>query len=113
MSDYRATNNNALVQVPQAEVDMTTAGGILIPGEYKPLPTQGIVISVGSLKTPKGVSVEPEVKVGDMVLFPERAVTEIDADAGIYSLRQWSILAILPPAVQCNIGGPTGRTPSF
>ena len=74
-----------------------TKGGIIIPDTAKERPAEGKVLAVGPGKrTDEGKVIEPQVKVGDRVLFSRYAGTEIKIDGEARMiLREDEILAIV------------------
>ena len=64
-----------------AEVELKTKSGIIMPETSKEKPQKGKVVAVGSGKMlDNGTRVEPEVKVGDLVIFNKYAGSEIKVD---------------------------------
>lgn len=78
------------------EMGTTTASGIIIPDSAQEKPEQGSVVAVGPGKIDDGVRVEPEVSVGDRVLF-KRPYTDPTKFQGeeYYILSESEILAII------------------
>jgi chaperonin GroES len=72
-------------------------GGLYIPDTAKEKPQQGEVIAVGPGKlTDEGKRVDPELKVGDKVLYGKYSGTEVTIDEGQYLiLRESDVLAII------------------
>lgn len=59
----------------------TTSGGIFIPDSAREKPQKGEVLAVGKGKTlDSGAKEEPEVKVGDKVLFAKYGGTDLKID---------------------------------
>lgn len=79
---------------PQEE---KTAGGILLPDTAKEKPQVGEVVQVGPGKRNEdGSRTEPEVKVGDKVLYSKYAGTDIKlAQEDYVLLSEKDILAIV------------------
>ncbi len=79
-----------------AEVELKTKSGIIMPETSKEKPQKGKVVAVGSGKMlDNGTRVEPEVKVGDLVIFNKYAGSEIKVDDKDYLvIRESDILAI-------------------
>jgi len=79
------------------EAEEKTASGIVLPDNAKEKPQEGEVKAVGSGKLlDNGTRVEPEVKVGDKVVFSKYAGTEVKVDGEDYLIvRQDDILAVL------------------
>ncbi len=72
-------------------------GGLYIPDTAKEKPQQGEVIAVGPGKlTDDGKRVEPELKVGDRVLYGKYSGTEVTLDDTQYLiLRESDVLAVI------------------
>ncbi|HEX8275349.1 MAG TPA: co-chaperone GroES [Longimicrobiaceae bacterium] len=72
-------------------------GGLYIPDTAKEKPQQGEVIAVGPGKvSDEGKRIEPEVKVGDKVLYGKYSGTEVTIDGEQYLiLRESDVLAIV------------------
>jgi chaperonin GroES len=72
-------------------------GGLYIPDTAKEKPQQGEVVAVGPGKlTDDGKRVEPEVKVGDKVLYGKYSGTEVTlGDDQVLILRESDVLAIV------------------
>ena len=67
-----------LIIVKRDKEEEVTKGGIIIPQNAQKKSTVGIVVAVGKGKVlPNGRRVEPEVKVGDKVLFGEWTGQEV------------------------------------
>ncbi|MFP4133764.1 MAG: co-chaperone GroES [Halothece sp.] len=79
---------------PQEE---KTAGGILLPDTAKEKPQVGEIVSVGPGKrNDDGSRTEPEVKVGDKVLYSKYAGTDIKLGNEDYVLlSEKDILAVV------------------
>jgi chaperonin GroES len=66
------------VLVRRVEAEEKTAGGIIIPDTAKEKPQEGEVIAVGKgARDESGKRVEPDVKVGDRILFGKWSGTEV------------------------------------
>jgi len=72
-------------------------GGLYIPDTAKEKPQQGEVVAVGPGKlTDEGKRVDPEVKVGDKVLYGKYSGTEVTlGDEQVLILRESDVLAIV------------------
>jgi len=72
-------------------------GGLYIPDTAKEKPQQGEVIAVGPGKvSDEGTRIDPEVKVGDKVLYGKYSGTEVTIDNEQYLiLRESDVLAIV------------------
>ena len=85
------------VVIEVAESDVKTASGIVLPDTAKEKPQKGVVVAVGKGKVlDNGTRVEPEVKVGDAVIFSKYSGTEVKlGDDEFVVVRQSDILAIV------------------
>ncbi|MBX3022599.1 MAG: co-chaperone GroES [Bdellovibrionales bacterium] len=83
-----------LIDVEAAEEQ--TAGGIIIPGSVTERPTRGRVLAKGRGKRLKKGTLRPlDVNVGDFVLFPRYAGTEISLGGkDLLILREEDVLGI-------------------
>lgn len=64
--------------VRRMEEELTSAGGIVIPGSAAEKPSQGEVVAVGNGKLLENGELRPlDVKVGDRVLFSKYGGTEV------------------------------------
>ena len=72
-------------------------GGLYIPDTAKEKPQQGEVVAVGPGKfTEEGKRVDPELKVGDKVLYGKYSGTEVTLDDSQYLiLRESDVLAVI------------------
>lgn len=85
------------VVVKVASEEEKTKGGIILPDTAKEKPQEGEVVAVGpGRRLDNGTVVEPEVKVGDRVIFAKYGGTEVKIDQEEYLiLRESDIYAIL------------------
>ena len=85
------------VIVAPAAAEEKTKSGIIIPDTAKEKPQRGEVVAVGEGKvSEQGTLMQPQVKVGDQVLYGKYAGTEISIDGGDYLIMSESdILAVL------------------
>lgn len=84
------------ILVKPLEAQEEKVGSIYIPETAKEKPQEGTVEAVGPGKYEGGKLVEPEVKVGDRVLYGKYSGTEIKRDGGDYLIiRESDILAIV------------------
>ena len=83
MPQIRPLGDRVVVQpTPREE---TTRGGIVLPDTAQEKPQEGKVVAVGPGRvTDDGMTVAPEVKVGDTVLYAKYAGTEIRLDETDY-----------------------------
>jgi chaperonin GroES len=72
-------------------------GGLYIPDTAKEKPQQGEVVAAGPGRlTEEGKRVEPELKVGDKVLYGKYSGTEVTLeDAQYLILRESDVLAVI------------------
>jgi len=84
------------VLIKRLEEAESKAGRIIIPDSAKEKPQQGEVKGVGSGKLSlKGERLEPEVKVGDRILFGKYSGAEVKVDGDEYLiLREDEILGV-------------------
>lgn len=82
------------VVIKNAEVEKTTASGIILSGTAKEKPQMAQVLAVGPGGVVDGKEVAMTVKVGDMVIYSKYAGTEIKIDGEeLLIVRQSDILA--------------------
>ena len=85
---------NKIVVKPTPEKEKTSSG-ILLPDSAKKKSTEGEVVAVGRGKYEDGKLVEPEVKVGDTVIYSKYGGTEVTIeDVDYVILDEDSIMAI-------------------
>ena len=83
-----------IVVQPKPEEEKT-ATGILLPDSAKKKSTEGKVVAVGRGKYQNGQLIEPEVKVGDVVIYSKYGGTEVTIDDTDYViLDEDSIMAV-------------------
>jgi chaperonin GroES len=83
-----------IVVTPKPEEEKT-AGGIYVPDTAKKKSTEGTVVAVGRGKMVDGKLIEPEVKIGDVVIYSKYGGTEVTiADKDYVILDEDSILAV-------------------
>lgn len=85
------------IVVKRTESSQTTKGGIVLPDAAQEKPKEGVIVAVGrGGMTHEGRVVEPQVKVGDRVLFAAYGGTEVKIDdEEQLILRESDILAIV------------------
>jgi chaperonin GroES len=95
VSTVKPLGDRVFVKVSPSEEK--TAGGILLPDTAKEKPQIGEVVAVGSGKrNDDGSRSEPEVKVGDKVLYSKYAGTDVKLGGEDYVLlSEKDILAIV------------------
>ena len=100
MSTKAATKINPLsdrvVIVPLEEEDQMR-GGLYIPDTAKEKPQSGEVVAVGAGKlSDEGVRIEPDVAVGQTVLYGKYSGTEVTVEGEDFLiLRESDILAVI------------------
>ncbi len=79
------------------ESEKKTASGIILPDTMsKEKPMMGSVIAIGPGKIEDGKRIEPEVKVGDSIIFKEWSPAEVKIDGVKYLiLSESDILAVV------------------
>lgn len=83
--------------VEPVEREEVTASGIVLPETAKEKPMQGKVLAVGpGARKDDGSRMEPDVSVGDTVLYAKYAGTEVKvSDEKYLILRESDVLAIV------------------
>lgn len=85
------------VVIKPSPADEKSKGGIILPDTAKEKPVIGEVVAVGPGKvTDDGKKIEPEVKVGDKVLYGKYSGTEVTIDGDEYLImREADVFAIV------------------
>ena len=85
------------VVVKALEESEQMRGGLYIPDTAKEKPQQGEIVAVGPGKIgDDGTRIEPEVEVGNRVLYGKYSGTEVSVDGEEYLiLRESDVLAII------------------
>jgi chaperonin GroES len=85
------------VVVLPLEEEEQMRGGLYIPDTAKEKPQSGKIVAVGPGKlSEEGVRIEPDVKVGQTVLYGKYSGTEVTVEGDDYLiLRESDILAVL------------------
>ena len=88
------------VLVKRVEEEAKTKGGIIIPDTAKEKPQEGEVVSVGpGARDEAGKRVEPDVKVGDRILFGKWSGSEVRIDGDeLLIMKESDILGVLDKA---------------
>ncbi|HEY5556261.1 co-chaperone GroES [Acetobacterium sp.] len=90
----RPLGDKVVIKVKAEEV--TTLGGIVLPGSAQEKPQQGKVIAVGSGEVIDGKKVPLDVKVDDEVIYSKYSGSEVKIGEEEYLIiRQADILAIV------------------
>ena len=77
--NFRPLHDRVLVR--RLEQEERSAGGIIIPDTAKEKPMEGEVLAVGpGARDDSGKIIEPDVKVGDKILFGKWSGTEVKID---------------------------------
>lgn len=99
VSTVKPLGDRVFVKVSPSEEK--TAGGILLPDTAKEKPQVGEIAAVGPGKrSDDGVRQEPEVKIGDKVLYSKYAGTDIKLGTEEYVLlSEKDILAIVDQGI--------------
>ena len=92
---FRPLHDRVLVR--RVEAEEKTAGGIIIPDTAKEKPQEGEVLSVGpGGRDDAGKRIEPEVKVGDRILFGKWSGTEVKLEGeDLIIMKESDILGVL------------------
>ena len=77
MKELQPINQNVLLDINDKKAEQTTAGGIIIPDTAKEKPKLAKVIGLSNIDN-------PEISVGDVVLFKEYSGTETEFEGNTY-----------------------------
>ncbi len=77
MKELQPINQNVLLDISNKETSQTTAGGIIIPDTAREKPKMAKVIALSNIDN-------PEISVGDIVLFKEYGGTETEFEGSKY-----------------------------
>ena len=85
------------VLVKRVEEEEKTKGGIIIPDTAKEKPQEGEVLAVGpGARDETGKRIDPDVKVGDRILFGKWSGTEVRIDgADLLIMKESDILGVV------------------
>lgn len=84
------------VVIRKLEAEEKTKSGIVLPGQAQEKPQIAEVVAVGPGGYVDGKEVRMEVKVGDKVIFPKYAGTEVKVDGEeLTIIEQSKLLAIM------------------
>lgn len=84
------------VVIRKLEAEEKTKSGIVLPGQAQEKPQVAEVVAVGPGGMVEGKEVVMEVKVGDKVIFPKYAGTEVKVDGEEYTIiEQSKLLAVV------------------
>lgn len=97
--------DQVIIRLPKQEEEKTVNGIIIAATVHKEQDTHGTVVAVGSGRLmDNGTRVEPEVAVGDQVIFAKYAGTEIaNGEERLLILRERDIMAIMKPDKNSSI----------
>lgn len=65
------------IVIKRTQADTKSAGGIILTEQAQEVPTEGLVVACGEGLLEGGERQALDVKVGDLVLFPQFAGTEV------------------------------------
>lgn len=85
MKEMLPINQNVLLDLTTASGEQKTAGGIIIPDTAKEKPQLAKVVSMSNIEN-------PEIAVGDTVLFKKFAGTEVEFEGKKYLLIPYADL---------------------
>ena len=90
------------VLVKRVEEESKTKGGIIIPDTAKEKPQEGEVLAVGpGARDDAGKRIEPDVKVGDRILFGKWSGTEIKLDgAELLIMKESDVMGVIEGAAE-------------
>lgn len=77
MKELQPLNQNVLLDMSEEEKEQKTAGGIIIPETAKERPQMAKVLSIGNVEN-------PEISVGDVVVFKKFSGTELEFEGKKY-----------------------------
>ena len=85
------------VLVKRVEEEAKTKGGIIIPDTAKEKPQEGEVLAVGpGARDESGKRIDPDVKVGDRILFGKWSGTEVKIDGqDLIIMKESDVLGIV------------------
>ena len=85
------------VLVKRVEEESKTKGGIIIPDTAKEKPQEGEVLAVGpGARDDAGKRIDPDVKVGDRILFGKWSGTEVKIDGqDLIIMKESDILGVV------------------
>ena len=94
---FRPLHDRILVR--RIEAEEKTAGGIIIPDTAREKPQEGEVIAVGpGARDEAGKLVEPDVKVGDRILFGKWSGTEIKLGGeDLLIMKESDVMGVIEP----------------
>lgn len=95
MASFRPLHDRVLVK--RVKEEEKTKGGIIIPDTAKEKPQEGEVIAVGpGARDEDGKRIDPDVKVGDRILFGKWSGTEVTLDGDeLLIMKESDIMGIV------------------
>ena len=92
---FRPLHDRVLIR--RIEEEERTPGGVIIPDTAKEKPQSGEVVAVGAGKlSDEGVRIEPDVEVGQTVLYGKYSGTEVTLDNEPYLIiKESDVLAVM------------------
>src|ERR1700760_190533 len=92
---FRPLGDRVLVR--RIEEEAKTKGGIIIPDTAKEKPQEGEILAVGpGARDEAGKRIEPDVKVGDRILFGKWSGTEVKIDGeDLIIMKESDILGVV------------------
>lgn len=95
MANFRPLHDRVLVK--RVKEEEKTKGGIIIPDTAKEKPQEGEIIAVGpGARDESGKRIEPDVKVGDRILFGKWSGTEVTLDGDeLLIMKESDIMGIV------------------
>ena len=96
---FRPLGDRVLVR--RVEEEAKTKGGIIIPDTAKEKPQEGEVLAVGpGARDESGKRIDPDVKVGDRILFGKWSGTEVKIDGDdLIIMKESDILGVVDKVV--------------
>ena len=95
VASFRPLHDRVLVK--RVKEEEKTKGGIIIPDTAKEKPQEGEVIAVGpGARDEDGKRIDPDVKVGDRILFGKWSGTEVTLDGDeLLIMKESDIMGIV------------------
>jgi chaperonin GroES len=93
--NFRPLHDRVVVQ--RIDAESKTKGGIIIPDTAKEKPQEGKIVAVGpGGRDEAGKLIEPDVKVGDRVLFGKWSGTEVKIDGeDLLIMKESDIMGVI------------------
>ncbi len=85
MKELQPINENVLLDITDQDVEQKTASGIIIPNTAKEKPNMARIVGLSNIEN-------PEVAVGDLVLFKEYSGTTTEFEGKKFLLLPYSDL---------------------